>query len=90
MGGAELQFHVRKVLSLASAILTATLALAFIAVAINRMRLPYNELGRYYNSGEGVVYHIDDAWAYCVLATILTVAAGLVAWWARRVWRAGS
>ena len=44
-----------------------------LSVAFERLRLPYNEQGRYFDERDSVVYHDHEAEAYLVLGAALAL-----------------
>jgi hypothetical protein len=77
----------RRAVSLASTLLLGTAGLALAILALRRAGLPYDEMGRFYDSATGIVYKDSAPLAYGLLAVLFLLAALPCAIWAVRSWR---
>ena len=57
----------KRALTAAASVASAALTVLFAALAVQRVRLPY-ENGRYFDAAHSVVYDEGAAWMYAVLA----------------------
>ena len=77
----------KKAASLLAALSFCAAALLLGAIAVGRLRLPYNEEGRHFDAAQGVVYDEGAAIAYTLLAALALAAAAAAVLWAVRVRR---
>lgn len=69
------------------AIIILPFALIFTTLAVSRIGLDYNELGRYFDAEAGVVYDVDALLAYAFLSLVTWLGAILFFtgyYWLRR------
>jgi hypothetical protein len=77
----------KKGISLAAALILIAVALLLSWMWRIRAMLPYNEMGRYYDSANSVVYTDSAVAVLGMLAVAVAMAALAAMLWAARTWR---
>jgi hypothetical protein len=78
---------VKKALLTATAALLTAATLLLARIWFQRLSLPYNELGRYFDEAHSVVYDESAIGVYGMLTALFALLAAVSLFWASRAWR---
>lgn len=78
---------VKKAALLVTAMLLSTATLLLALLWFQRLSLPYNEAGRYFDAAHAVVYDEDAITAYGLLTVLFALPTAAAIFWTYRAWR---
>lgn len=76
-----------KLLSLATTLCMAVLTLGFAMLWYERLQMPYESSGQYFDAASGVTYSGGAVLGYAALAMVCCIGTALSTWRMIRVWR---